>query len=53
MPLKTALWRGLTGRCPHCGKGRMFRAFLKVADRCDVCGEELPTSAPTIFRPTW
>ena len=41
VPLKTALWRGLTGRCPHCGKGRMFRAFLKVADRCDACGEEL------------
>ena len=39
--LKTALWRGLKGQCPHCGKGRMFRAFLKVADRCDVCGEEL------------
>jgi uncharacterized protein (DUF983 family) len=41
VPLKTALWRGLTGHCPHCGKGRMFRAFLKVADRCNVCGEEL------------
>ena len=26
---------------PNCGKGHMFRAFLKVADRCDVCGEEL------------
>lgn len=37
---RTELWRGLTGRCPHCGQGRMFRAFLKVADRCDVCGEE-------------
>src|SRR5687768_4933208 len=41
VPLKTALRRGLTGRCPHCGKGRLFRAFLKVADQCDVCGEEL------------
>jgi len=41
VPLKTALWRGLTGRCPHCGKGRMFRRFLKVADCCEVCGEEL------------
>src|SRR5204862_1075366 len=41
VPLKTALRRGFTGRCPHCGKGRMFRAFLKVADHCDVCGEEL------------
>jgi uncharacterized protein (DUF983 family) len=37
---RTELWRGLTGRCPHCGQGRMFRAFLKVADRCAVCGEE-------------
>lgn len=41
VPLKTALRRGLSGRCPHCGKGRMFRVFLKVADQCDVCGEEL------------
>jgi uncharacterized protein (DUF983 family) len=37
----TALGRGLRGRCPCCGQGRMFRAFLKVADKCDVCGEEL------------
>jgi uncharacterized protein (DUF983 family) len=29
-----ALWRGFIGRCPHCGKGRMFRAYLKVVDRC-------------------
>ena len=36
-----ALWRGLRGRCPACGAGRMFRAFLKVADRCPRCGEEL------------
>jgi uncharacterized protein (DUF983 family) len=40
-PLKTDLWNGLRGRCPNCGKGHMFRAFLKVADNCDVCGEEL------------
>jgi uncharacterized protein (DUF983 family) len=38
---KRAMWRGLTGRCPHCGHGRMFRSFLKVADTCDSCGEEL------------
>ena len=38
-----ALWpavlRGLRGRCPNCGRGRIFRAYLKVADRCSVCGE--------------
>jgi uncharacterized protein (DUF983 family) len=37
----TAMKRGFFGRCPHCGEGRMFRAFLKVADHCTVCGEEL------------
>ncbi len=36
-----AVWRGMLLRCPHCGKGHMFRAYLKVADKCDVCGEEL------------
>ncbi len=33
--------RGLRGRCPTCGEGRMFRAFLKVADHCPACGEAL------------
>lgn len=36
-----AMKRGFLGKCPHCGKGRMFRAFLKVADHCPACGEEL------------
>jgi uncharacterized protein (DUF983 family) len=33
--------RGFLGRCPNCGKGAMFRAYLKVAPRCPVCGEDL------------
>jgi uncharacterized protein (DUF983 family) len=37
----TAVLRGLSCRCPHCGDGRMFGRFLKVRDRCDKCGEEL------------
>src|SRR6185436_4896034 len=37
---KADIWRGLRGRCPNCGRGRIFRAFLKVADRCPECGEE-------------
>lgn len=36
-----AMWRGTLCRCPHCGKGKMFRSYLKVADQCEVCGEEL------------
>ena len=26
----TALKRGFRGRCPRCGEGKLFRAFLKV-----------------------
>ena len=37
----TAVWNGMRLRCPHCGQGHLFRAYLKVADKCDVCGEEL------------
>ena len=34
----TAVKRGFRCRCPRCGEGRMFRAFLKTADNCSVCG---------------
>lgn len=33
--------RGLRGACPACNSGRMFRSYLKVADRCPVCSEDL------------
>ena len=36
-----SLARGLRCRCPSCGEGRSFRAFLKVSDSCPACGEEL------------
>jgi uncharacterized protein (DUF983 family) len=36
-----AMARGFRGRCPNCGQGRMFRAFLKVADHCPACNENL------------
>lgn len=40
-PLKPAMWRGFRRRCPNCGKGHMFQGYLKVADTCPECGEEL------------
>jgi uncharacterized protein (DUF983 family) len=39
--LKQAIWRGARGKCPACGKGHIFRTFMKVADTCGCCGEEL------------
>jgi uncharacterized protein (DUF983 family) len=38
---KQAMWRGTRCNCPACGEGRMFSRYLKVADRCANCGEEL------------
>jgi uncharacterized protein (DUF983 family) len=40
-PIAGALIRGFRGRCPCCGEGRLFRAFLKPVDVCERCGEDL------------
>jgi uncharacterized protein (DUF983 family) len=37
----TAMLRGAKLACPSCGKGAMFRRYLKVADLCPSCAEEL------------
>ena len=36
--LWTAMRRGFMCRCPRCGEGKLFRAFLKVDDHCKTCG---------------
>ena len=35
----TAICRGALGRCPRCGQGRLLHRYLKMVDRCSVCGE--------------
>jgi len=35
------MWRGFRMRCPHCGQGTLFGSFLKAADHCPKCDEEL------------
>lgn len=37
---KQALLRGALLRCPACGRGHLFRRYLKVVDHCAVCGED-------------
>ena len=39
--VKQAMWRGALGRCPACGKGKLFTGYLTVNDHCANCGEEL------------
>lgn len=38
--LAQGLGRGLRERCPQCGRGRLFRAYLKVDSPCKVCGHD-------------
>ncbi|WHO39905.1 DUF983 domain-containing protein [Sphingobium sp. AP49] len=38
-PLRPALIRGLRGRCPACGEGRLFARFLKPVAICDHCSQ--------------
>lgn len=40
-PLWPAIKRGLLGKCPNCGEGKLFASFVKTVDRCAVCGEEI------------
>jgi uncharacterized protein (DUF983 family) len=34
----SVLFASLFARCPHCGKGGLFRGYLGVASGCPVCG---------------
>ncbi|WP_374656716.1 DUF983 domain-containing protein [Phenylobacterium sp.] len=36
-----SMLRGLKGRCPHCGQGKLFRSYLKVNETCPSCGHNL------------
>jgi len=39
--VKQAMLRGLRGRCPHCGEGKLFRSFAKTVEDCPGCGEHI------------
>ncbi len=36
--LAATIWRGLAGRCPSCGRGKLFAGYLRVAPSCQACG---------------
>ena len=37
-PLRLPIKRGLAGRCPRCGEGRLFAGFLDLRPSCERCG---------------
>ena len=52
-PRKTslAMRRGFSGTCPCCGEGKLFSAFLKPVEACQVCGEEMHHQRADDFPP--
>jgi len=34
----SVVYASLLGRCPRCGKGKLFRGFLDIAPACTACG---------------
>lgn len=39
--LGTAIWRGMKGQCPACGKSHLFNGYLRVTKECTSCGAPL------------
>jgi uncharacterized protein (DUF983 family) len=37
-PAPLPIGRGLAGRCPRCGQGKLFQGFLTLRPRCAACG---------------
>jgi uncharacterized protein (DUF983 family) len=40
-PLVPSVIRGLKGRCPACGEGKIFWRYLKVSAHCPKCDHDL------------
>ena len=49
--LGKALQRGVRGRCPACGQGRLFRNYLTPNAHCAACGEDLSRYQTADFAP--
>lgn len=39
--VQDAMRRGVSGQCPACGNGSIYRSYLKVVDNCPSCSEAL------------
>jgi len=44
--LRWIIRSGWKGFCPRCGKGRMFKSWLRLQEKCEVCGLHYRFAAP-------
>ena len=51
-PAHIALWRAVRLKCPACGQGALYRAYLRPVETCAVCGEPLG-QIPSEDGPAW
>ena len=52
MAIGKPLQSALRGRCGACGKGRLFKSYLKLNDACPHCGQDF-TRADTADGPAF
>ena len=50
-PVARSIKRGMLNRCPACGQGKLFGAFLKSVDACSACGERMDHHRADDFPP--
>lgn len=50
-----SLWKavgnGIACKCPNCGKGKLYRSYLKLNQTCSNCGLELSAARADDFPP--
>jgi uncharacterized protein (DUF983 family) len=49
--LRTLLGRGFRRQCPHCGRGALFQRWIKLHDRCPVCGLQYLSNQGDLWGP--
>ena len=50
-PLMKAIGNGVICRCPNCGKGKLYRQYLKLNDNCSECGLDFTAARADDFPP--
>lgn len=52
-PTDNPMRTGIRGRCPRCQQGRLFAGYLRLAQKCEVCGLDYsfadPADGPAFF----